>query len=417
MSAPLPHPVRRAFIALLLAFAATHGLYQVGRAYFHPKQGLDLAPSYLAGRMVREGARGFYDDRTVGALGAALGMHGPEGDGAPVLNFIYPPWVGAVYAPVSLLPWDAARRAWFLFSLLCFSAALAATVRAAVPESRRRAANVAAFAAACLYFPFSYGLMTGQANDLLLLLVAGAFLLLVRGQPLLAGAILAPAILWKPFLAVVLAFLVLRREWRALAGLALGAASLGALTAHPGAGGWADWFRQISEHNALTAAEPRNHSLAAAVLALGLPPAWILPVTRTLQGLTLTAAALLLVPRTRRGETRYALQFGGTLVAALLVTPKAWEHYGVFLLPAFAFAAVLAIEEEVPPLWPALLGSSFAVWGLFLQGHDEYRALAGAGLTFLAPVKCAAALVLLLASIRLVWKRSGPSPLPPAEEG
>jgi len=41
-------PARRTVTALLLAFAVAHGLYQIGRAFLHPKQGLDLAPAYLA---------------------------------------------------------------------------------------------------------------------------------------------------------------------------------------------------------------------------------------------------------------------------------------------------------------------------------------------------------------------------------
>jgi Glycosyltransferase family 87 len=398
-------PTRRNVTAFLLAFAVAHGLYQIGRAFFHPKQGLDLAPSYLAGRMAREGSRAFYDDPTVGKLGAALGIHGPDGAGAPVLNFIYPPWVPALYAPVSFLPWDAARRVWFVLSFLCFVTALLAAIQAAVPEARRKAATMPVLAAACFFFPFFYGLMTGQANDLLLLLVAGALLLLVRRQPLLAGAILAPAILWKPFLAAVVPFLVLRREWKALAGLAVGGVSLVALSVPVGSeGSWTNWLLQISQHNALTTAEPRNHSLAASVLSLGLPVPWVLPVTRVLQGLAVVVAGGLILPKTRPGEPRYALQFGGSFVVALLLTPKAWEHYGIFLLPAFIAAAALAIEEESPKL-SALLGASFAVWGLVLQGRDEYRALADVGLAFLAPAKSVAAVVLLLVSVRLVWKR------------
>jgi hypothetical protein len=127
-----------------------------------------------------------------------------------------------------------------------------------------------------------------------------------------------------------------------------------------------------------------------------------------LQALTVAAAGALVIPATRPGESRYALQIGGSLAAALLLTPKAWEHYGIFLLPAFIAATVLAVEEERPAL-SVLLGTSFAVWGLLLQGRDEYRALADAGLSFLSPVKSAAALALLLASVRLVWKRRAQS--------
>jgi hypothetical protein len=401
---PLAAPARRTLAALLLAFAATHGLYQVARAWFHPKQGLDLAPCYLAGRLAREGARNWYDDASVGLLGASLGIHGPDGAGSPVLNYIYPPWVGGVYAPLSLLPWGTARRVWFVLSLLAFASALAALVHASVPPGRRRAASLAALAAACFFFPFAYGLMTGQSNDLLLLLTAGALLLLARRRPLLAGAILAPAVLWKPFLAAVVPFLVARREGKALATLAVGGAAL-LLLGGSGPGGWGEWLAQISIHNGLSAVEPRNHSLAAAVLALGLPPEWALPATRLFQLLALVAAGLLLLPSTRPGEARYALQFGGALAVGVLLTPKAWEHYGLYLLPAFVAAAAVVLEEGAPPRPAAFLGGSFAVWSLLFQGREEYAALAGSGLGALAALKAAATVVLLLVAIRLVRRR------------
>ncbi len=400
-------PFRRTFLVLLLSFAATHGVYQVGRAFFHPKQGLDLAPPYLAGRMLRDGSTAFFDDASLVALGASFGMHGPEGAGAPVLNFLYPPWVAAFYAPLSFLPWEAARHLWFFLSLLLSGLGLAVAVRAVLPRgAETRSALVAAFAFACFYFPIPYGLMAGQANDLLLFLMAGGLFLLSRERPLAAGLVLAPALFWKPFLLAVVPFLLLRKEWKALAGIAFGGATLFLVSLSAGGtAAWQDWYLQISVHNAAGAVEPRNHGIAGAVLALGLPAGTSAALATSLRALALLATILLVVPRTHAGEPRYVLQFAASLVPALLLTPKAWEHYGVFLLPAFVAAAAIVMREGKPMRAAFVLGASFAVWGLFLQGKEEYHALQEAGLPFLIPVKTAAAFGLLFVAVWLVWKR------------
>jgi hypothetical protein len=79
--------------------------------------------------------------------------------------------------------------------------------------------------------------MTGQSNDLLFFLVAGGLYLLARGRPLAAGAVFAPAFLWKPFLGVAVLFLVARREGKALVGLFAGAATLVAVSIGIGGSG------------------------------------------------------------------------------------------------------------------------------------------------------------------------------------
>ena len=405
LAVPRLTALQRPLAVLLLACAATHGAYQLGRAYFHPKQGLDLAPSYLAGRMVLAGGHDFFDDIRIGALGASLGMHGPGGEGAPVLNFLYPPWVPALYAPLSALPWGTARRVWFLLSTLMSGAALALTARSFLPRDSCAFGTLAALGAAAFFFPLFYGLMTGQANDLLFFLVAGGLYLLARGRPLAAGAVFAPAFLWKPFLGIAVLFLLARREGKALLGLFVGAATLVAVSIGlGGAGAWLDWLRQIGLHNVLTSPEPRNHGLANAVLSLGLPPSLSPALIWGLEGLVLVLLVLLLAPRTAPGGARYALQLGGTLVAGVLLTPKAWEHYGVFLFPAFFAATVLSLEEG--KTWPtATLGVCFSVWGLVLQGHDEYVALTATRLAPLVAVKTVAALALLGLAAWLVRRR------------
>jgi len=336
-------------------------------------------------------------------------MHWPAGEGAPVLNFLYPPWVPALYAPLATLPWGTARRVWFLLSALMSGAALALTARSSLPRASHAQGTLAALGGAAFFFPLFYGLMTGQANDLLFFLVAGGLYLLARGRPVAAGAVFAPAFLWKPFLGIAVLFLLARREGKALLGLLAGTATLVAVSIGLGGTGlWLDWLRQIGLHNVLTSPEPRNHGVANAVLSLGLPSTVSPAVTWGLEGLVLGLLILLLAPRTVPGRPRYALQLGGTLLAGVLLTPKAWEHYGLFLLPAFFAAAVLALEEGAT--WrTASLGVCFSVWGLVLQGHDEYAALAATRLAPLAAVKTAASLALLGLAVGLV-RRKGDQP-------
>ncbi|KAA0254535.1 MAG: DUF2029 domain-containing protein [Acidobacteria bacterium] len=393
---------RRAWVLFLAAFALVHGLYQAGRAFLHPKQGLDLAPAYVAGRMVAEGDLRVYDDPAVDARARTLGVHGPAGPGDPVLNFIYPPWVPGLYAPLSWLSWPAARRVWFLLSL---GAALLSVLLLSRAAGRERVEQARLLGLGLLLsafsFPLAYGLMTGQSNDLLLLLAAGGLLLLSRDRPFLAGLVLAPAALWKPFLCFPAFFLLARREGKALLGLLLGAAAL--FAASPGGReAWEAWGRQVSAHNAVTAVEPRNHGLSQAALVLAPSPESLPLVRGVLFGLAILLALAALLPRSRRGEPLYALQLGATLVLGVLLTPKAWEHYGVFLLPALVAAFALAAERGRAGALLAL-GAVAAVWGGLLEPREEYEALSGAGLELLLPLKAYAGLALLGVAAFLAW--------------
>ncbi len=406
---------------VLTSLAATEAVIQAGRAFFYRKQGLDLAPPYLAAKLLLRGDRRFYDDAVVGAAGSALGIHGPAGPGDPVLNFIYPPWLPAAYAPLALLPWGAARLVWFLFSAAATVLALLLLARATAGDAdEERDLSHAALFGAAFFFPLFYGLMTGQANAVLLLLVAGSLLAFREGRMLLAGLLLAPAALTKPFLAFPALVFLARRAWGALGGLAAGAGLLALLgLAVGGPRAWPGFWAQISAHNTLRTYEPRNHSLAAAALAIFGPgdsvqavvtaPALAAPAA--LAGAVIAGLlTFLALPLRSRASADPALGFGAALALGLLLTPKAWEHYGVFLLPGFlaAYAAFRDGEERPPRAVLFLLGASFSVWAFLLVSQEEYAALVRRPYSLLLASKTAATLALLGL---LAWaaRRSGAS--------
>lgn len=406
----------------LASLAATEAALQAGRAFFHEKQGLDLAPPYLAAKLLLRGDRRFYDDAVVGAAGSALGLHGPAGPGDAVLNFIYPPWVPAAYVPLASLPWEAARVVWFLLSAAATVLSLVLLARATATDAEEvRDLSRAALFGAAFFFPLFYGLMTGQANAVLLLLLAGSLLAFRQGRAFLSGVLLAAAALTKPFLALPALVFLARRAWGALAGFAAGAGLLALLgLAIGGPHAWPTFWAQISMHNALRTYEPRNHSLAAAALAIfgpgdGVPPVVKAPALAAPAAFVGAAIAGLLVllalPLRSRAPVNPALGFGATLAFGLLLTPKSWEHYGVFLLPGFlaAWAAFRDGEEPPPRAALVLLGVSFSVWAFLLVSHEEYVALLGRPFSLLLASKTAATLVLLALLARAAGRR-GSSP-------
>jgi len=400
---------RRGWTVFLVAVAATNGLYQLSRALLHPKQGLDLAPAYVAARLLVDGGdRRFYDDEVLGARARALGIHGPAGEGDPVLNFLYPAWTVLAYVPLSRLPWTAARVAWFFLSAGAVAVSLAWFARALAKDpDEERVLLAAGLLGASFFFPVWYGLMTGQANGLLLLSAAGSSLLLARGRPFAAGLALAPAAFCKPFLALPALVFVAQGAWSALAGLAAGGAALGLLSlAAGGADAFAAWLSQISSHNVLDVAEWRNHGLKAATLALfgrgeTTEPLRYLPALATglfWAGVALAAGLALLSLMPGRGRAADAgLGLGATLVLALLLTPKSWEHYGVFLIPAFLACARAA--RRLPPreesIAFAVLGAVYVVWAFVFQGKEEYEAVSRGLLVLAFPAKTYASFVLL----------------------
>jgi hypothetical protein len=253
--------------------------------------------------------------------------------------------------------------------------------------------------------------MAGQANDLPLLGIAASLYLLRSGRPFAAGLVLAPAGLWKIFTAAPALCLVARREWRALAGLAVGCAAL-VLASLPfvGVQTWIDWVHYIREHNQLAAAALRNHSIAGNVWLLfqsraneiAAPlvnaPDLVPWITRGLAALCTVVMLGALVPSARRDDPRYALQFGLPLVLGVLLVAKGWEHYGIFLLPAFY--AAFEVAQNLPLQRGRIaalvvLGAAFSVWAFAFQFKAEYLALASGWKVLLLPMKMYASMALL----------------------
>ena len=171
----------------------------------------DWISFYTGGTLVRTGnAAHLYDASAQAAVQRKLfGGVNPMGYPLPV-------FVALVFAPLTRLSFLASYLAWLTVNV----ALLAVLVRLSwrwlgdVPETTRAVFLTCAVSVTALGV-----LMQGQVDLLVLGGFAGCYALLRAGRPFTAGSVLALA-LCKPHLAAaVVLLLVVKRQWRALAGL------------------------------------------------------------------------------------------------------------------------------------------------------------------------------------------------------
>ena len=188
-----------------------------------------------------------------------------------LMPYRYVPGITAVFAPFAALSFPAARALWsVLTAALAFASAVWVDRRVG-----RGCAFAVPLAWLCLLQPFSQELSHGQVDVLVLVLALAAFAAEDRGWLLTAGTLVAFAAALKAAPIILALDWALRRRWRPLAGIAIGAALL-ALAAVPTYG----WTGAIQQHLSFLTlnsgdiqsrrGEPANQSLWSMAHELGL---------------------------------------------------------------------------------------------------------------------------------------------------
>lgn len=418
----------------LLVFAAVAGAYNLGQALFGPRLGQDFTAYYVAGRLIRAGdAEEMYGSQEeFQAQADRFGVTGPAAEGDrdgrvgghdSVEPFLYPPVAAVLLLPASFLPLGASKLAFVLVNLLAQVLAIAVLFWDRAPP-RRRVLVVGGWAALAVLFPFFWGLYLGQANALVFLACALSLRQLRRGDQLGGGAWLALAVVLKVFPVVLLVPLLLRRQYKAVAGTVVTALAL-SLLAVPivGIGTYTRFVTDVLPE-ITSRVEPfvRNQGISGTLNRLFTDNPYVDPVldaealVRPLGVVLALVVVLVAVWATRRrplvagpGPRRFELEWGLWLTAAVLVSTISWEHYAVFLLFAWLpLAEGLLTSDLHVRRNQVLLGltvASFSVWSLLLQSGDEYDALPTTVL--LQPVIGAKFLAtVVLFGVTVAWLRS-----------
>lgn len=310
-------------------------------------------------------------------------LAGPAG-AVPVHPNLNHPAAIALLLPLLALSPAGAFTVWTALGFACYL--LAAFLVAREVHLPLRRWYLPALLALVLTLPGTLSsLQLGQYGLVLALPIVLAWLLLRRGRRLAAGLLLGVLIALKPFLAPLLAVLVvpaqrdpqtsspLRSSFtpRALGPLLaalLGAAGL-SLAALPltGARAYLDWLATLRRVNWYT------HELNVSLIGLlfrtvhPTPPSWVAwPVALGVTGLGLLA----LTRAPRAGLRRADRDLSLLLVLSLLGSPLGWLYYTPLLLPAFG--TLVAAWPLLPrhQRWLALAAGAclwvpYIVWPLF----------------------------------------------------
>jgi MFS family permease len=273
----------------------------------------------------------------------------------PVSPYLYPPPFAVAVAPLSALPYDAARLVWAILSVAAafgafiLSGWLAERWAAGRDPDAKALAIGLVITALGLAYPIFVDLKNGQANHFAVLLTGAALVLSRRSAA--AGASLAAAAQVKIVPALFLLWFGLSRRFSALAAFAVAGAILSAVPWLAGAGeAWAEFWHFAASSRAgggMTGNSPPelayNIGVAGSMTRMLGRDDPLIPLASAAV-LGLLTILLLLRWRFLTAEGR-AL---GLSVLMTLFTPFTWIHSLVLLLPGLlpascsAAAAVLA---------------------------------------------------------------------------
>ena len=316
-------------------------------------------------------------------------------------QFKYLPAFAVLTIPVALLPLGAAKALWFAVSVALLAAFVSLSI-ALLPRLARPRWLIAAVVVVAMGKFYGHELVLGQVNLLFGTTVVLAVAALSRGQEAPAGALIALAIVIKPYAVIFLPWLAARRRLASVAtviGGLLAALLLPALLY--GFAGAVDlhaaWWRTVTDSTAPNLTNADNVSVA------GMFSKWlgVTSVARTATiatSLGLLATAAFVFARRRRVERPDVLEASLLLMLIPLLSPQGWDY--VFLLATPAIALLANVDKQLPTVMRFLTIAAVLVIGLSLydvMGRATYASFMQLSIITL----CFLVLVAALTTLRL----------------
>ena len=288
-------------------------------------------------------------------------LHHPFPDATLRPAFIYPPAFALLFAPLALLPAQAAAVLWLLLCQACLAGCLVLVARAERPGSW---AVTALICATFTFYPLWVDAIQGQANLPILLLVTAGILGTVRGRPAWAAAIgVAGALKLTPLL--LLGWLLVERRFREALFLLAGFLAVTAAGAAIRFDDTVTFFGRVLPALAKGTAFYGNQSLSGILARVISSNPYTYPwISTALAGGTALVAAMLLFGWWLWRGRRLAPLAGALAFLPLLplVSTVTWTHHLVILLPV----VWLAVHSLARRSWPLRDTLCLAVIALLL---------------------------------------------------
>jgi Glycosyltransferase family 87 len=291
--------------------------------------------------------------------------------------FKYLPVSALIYLPLGHLPLEAAKATWFAISLLALAWSFA-LVRQLVPGPHRRYLLVISGLVLAKYF--LHELRLGQINiliTLVMLLATRALIQNARPDDVAAGVLAGAATALKPYAAIFFPYLVIKRNWVAVAaGVAALAAGLLIPVVFYGIEGnlrvLDEWRVTLSQSTPALLTNNDNVSVLAFFAK------WLGPSTRAFAAAAgvLAVLALLMLAVIYRGakdRSGSVLECAMLLTLVPLISPLGWDY--TFLMSLLAVALLINRLGVFRRSTQVLLALNFAVIALAvfdLMGRRAY---------------------------------------------
>jgi arabinofuranan 3-O-arabinosyltransferase len=282
-------------------------------------------------------------------------------------QFKYLPGFAVLAIPLGVVPLGAAKTVWFAASVALLIAFIALSVRLPIRRPGPTWLLVAAVIVTMGKF-FGHELILGQVNLLFGVVAVGSFLALRAGREALAGALVALAIVVKPYAVIFLPWIAAQRRIRATLAAAAGLviALMLPLTRYDVgrtiALHW-DWWQTVTGSTAPNLLNQDNVSIAAMLAK------WLGPGTLA-SGLSIALGALLLLVAVYvfiwRRDVTFPEGLEGSLLLTLipLLSPQGWDY--VFLIATPAVVYVVNYRAQLPAGLRILTFAALATLGLSL---------------------------------------------------
>jgi hypothetical protein len=313
----------------------------------------------------------------------------------------YLPAFAMLAIPSAWLPLTAAKAVWFTLSAALVAVLLGLSL--ALPPSLEKPRAVLAAATLVVLAKF-YGheLVLGQVNLALAVIVLLAVHAGVRGHPVASGALIALAVVIKPYAAIMLPWCAARRDVRACAAAIAGIAAALVLPAVTyGAEGTIQlhraWWKTVSESTAPNLLNPDNVSLAAMFAKwIGMGPG-AARLAAAAAAVVLLVAVIVFAARGRVPKPD-GLEASLLLTLMPLLSPQGWDYVFVVSTPAVIY--VLDYEHRLPRLLRIAAIAALAAIGFSLydvMGRKAY----GVFMSLSIVSVCYLVVIAALAALRL----------------
>ena len=318
-------------------------------------KGTDFLQFYVGGAFVREGRLNeLYDVQALYTRSQATIPGSPDTLYMPIQS----PQTSLVFSPLAGLSYGVAVTIWIALILLLYAASCAITWRHSKALHKYRYETVAC----AIAFPGLYStVLNGQTSIVALLAVATALLALRNGWSFAAGLALG-CLAFKPhWLLAAGAVFFVAREWRVVAGAAIGAAGqvgVTALLVGPAVMN-AYWRTLLAIQRIGDLLEPFPGDSLRSFFKVFVP--W--PAVALVAYVVAAAAVVWVAGRTWRSSAPFEIRASSVIVAMLLISPHALPYDLILLSPVYFLLATWVADEPSRPLPGAIL---LALGAMFL---------------------------------------------------